>query len=360
MKIEDCILKTYPTVFPYEGINSIEKKLMEKNYLIVADDEQDFYGILIPSDILSRPHKLVIDCLTPKEVIRTDDTFVDIFGKFRKTPSEALPVFFEDRFIGIIEKNCALEKLKIKVDELYNESVVSQGVKTAFMHNLSHEIRTPLNQVLGFMSLLIELSQDELISKGEQYYSIIKKSSEQFLSIMNDLIELSLLHSGDQIQIYKDNVYPETILSDLKIYFDTDIKRIDPELEIYYYNPDVSLNIYSDGKKIKQILFHLIDAAIKHSSGKKIISYGYELNPEKSIIRFFVKNLAAKISDTQKTIILEAFEKSHSEQNPYNNGMGFGIDLVKELVEAIDGSIEMHVDEDCILTAYFSIPLIKL
>ena len=121
MKIEDCILITYPTVQPFESIESIEPRLKEKDYLVVADEKNKFYGILTPSDILSRPYKLVIDCLTPKGIIQTDDTFVELVGKFEKTPSEALPVFQRGEFLGILEKSHAVKKLKSRMDDFRKE-----------------------------------------------------------------------------------------------------------------------------------------------------------------------------------------------------------------------------------------------
>jgi signal transduction histidine kinase len=195
MKIEDYILTTYPIIHPYDGVISIEEKLKEKDYLVVMDEHRVFYGILTPADILTRPHKLVIDCLTPKEIIQADDSFAELVNKFEKTPSEALPVFRQLEYVGILEKGTTTMKLKSQIDDFHNELLVSRKAKKEFFQNLSHEVRTPLNQILGFMSIVAELSSEEKEQKKELYYEIIQKSSEQFLSTMDNLIELSYYNS---------------------------------------------------------------------------------------------------------------------------------------------------------------------
>jgi signal transduction histidine kinase len=195
MKIEDYILTTYPIIHPYDGANSKEIKLKEKNYLVVMDENSVFYGILTPADIITRPHKLVIDCLTPKKIIQTDDSFAELVNKFEKTPSDALPVFRHDEYVGIFEKANATKKLKSLIDDFRNESLVSQRAKKEFFQNLFHEVRTPLNQILGFMSIIAELSPEEIEQKRESYFEIIQKSSEQFLSTMDNLIERSYYNS---------------------------------------------------------------------------------------------------------------------------------------------------------------------
>ncbi|MFA6334575.1 MAG: histidine kinase dimerization/phospho-acceptor domain-containing protein [Bacteroidales bacterium] len=250
MKVEDCLMTTYPFVHPYDGIKTIENRLNEKGYIVVMDEKNKYLGILTPLDILNRPHNLVIDCLTPKEIVQTSDSVVEIFGKFNTALSEALPVFQEEIFLGILEKSCALEKLKSQVDKLYRESIISQEVKTAFLRNLSHEVRTPLNQVLGFMNIIAKFSPDEIKSEeGEQYFAIIKRSSEQFLTVMNDLIELSLINSGDSLETSKDRTVIELIFSDLKTYFEIEAQSSNYQLKIDYHNPDSALTVFTDGKK---------------------------------------------------------------------------------------------------------------
>jgi len=363
MNIEDCLVTTYPTIYPFEGVINIEDKFIGKGYLVVVDEQNNYIGILTPFDLVRRPHKLVVDCLTSKDTVSTEDSPVEVFGKFNKNNSEALPVFKDGKFKGVLEKGCVLEKLKTQVDKLYKEYVISQQIKTSFLHNLSHEIRTPLNQILGFMSIIAKLSPEEIASDaGEQYLSIVKSSSEQFLMVMNDLIELSLINQGDNTEVQIDSAEIEPLFSDLKIYFEIDSKCSGYMLSIDYFNPGNRAAVYTDGKKLKQILFHLINTSINHSyKNNQLIKIEFGVEPllNESIIRFYVKNASARINNDQKAIIFEAMSK---QDFPEDTGLGrnlnFGMNRMKTLVRMINAKFEIDVDSSGIITAYVSIPII--
>ena len=144
--------RAFSTVLPFVGINSVEKALLKNEYLVVINNNKEFQGILTPFDLIKRPHNIVIDCLTEKEHVSADETITSVFDKFKKNHCSALPVFKENRFIGIVEKHNIIDELRIKTNELYDRSIISHNVKNSFLNNLAHEIRTPLNGVLGFLS----------------------------------------------------------------------------------------------------------------------------------------------------------------------------------------------------------------
>jgi len=174
---------------------------------------------------------------------------------------------------------------------------------------------------------------------------------------MKDLIEISLLHSGESLSIQYEVFSTEDLLSELKDYFETIFRNIKPEIEISYTNPDPSFRVYSDGKRIKQVLSHLIDRAIRHATGRKIIRFGYNPSKDRQQLCFYVKNTNTKITDLQKAMIVEGFQTESLEQNSNPVSLGFGMDLIKKIAELLDGSLTMSFDEDNILTAFFSIPL---
>ncbi len=341
MEIKNYILKLYPTVHPFDGVNSIEEKLLEKGYLVVIDDNK-FQGVLTPYDLIKHPHKIVIDCLIEKEHLFADETFISVLDKFNKNQCPALPVFQENKFIGIIEKHSLIDILEIRINELYNKSIISQKVKMSFLHNISHEIRTPLNGLLGFLEVISELAIEDFKTGGEEYYDIIRKSADKFLSIMNDLIELSLINSGDDIKVEKETVRIENIFSDLKEYFETITSVLNKNVSIHYANPDPSLIIISDEKKIKQILYHLIDNAIKFSDDNKVI-FGYKI--ENQNIVFFITNKGAQINENKKKKIFEVFEKQNISNDECASGLGIGLPLVKKLSELLDGKIDFVTNE---------------
>jgi K+-sensing histidine kinase KdpD len=356
MTIEDCILTTYPTIQPYANIKSIENRLKEKDYLVIIDEKNKFYGILTPSDILTRNGKLVIDCLTPKEILQTNDTFIELAVKFEKTPSEALPVFQDGEYLGILEKNDLIKKLKSRMDDLHEELIISQNVKTAFLQILSHEVRTPLNHIIGFISIIADLSPEEIEPNREEFYAIIKKSSEQFLSIMNDLIELSRLYSGDKLHVCNGNTSIESVFADIKANFDGKVNFSDWDVDIRYHNPDTALIIYTDSKKIKLIIHRLLNCTIKQLQKNEGIEFGYELFVDKQKIRFYVKNTNTQITMVPENIKSDAFRKSIYPTYSYHSGSGFQIEQARKMVELLDGTLDIEEFETDNKIIYFTIP----
>jgi len=333
MEIKDYISDLYPKVTPCEGINSIEGKLLESEYLVVIDKDE-YVGILTPWDLIKRPHKIVIDCLTTKEHIMADDAIISVFDKFRRNKCSVLPVFQENEFIGIIEKNSLINKLKSQVNQLYENLIISQNLKSSFLNSLSHEIRTPLNGVLGFLEIMSDFDIEDFKVNGESHYEIIKKSADRFLLVMNDLVDLSLIDSGDKIKITKERVIIEPIFLDLKELFEASTSISNKEVSVQYINPDTSMTICSDRKKIEHILYHLIDNAIKFSTEGKI-NFGYNLNLQS--ITFFVTNDGTLVDE--KGQIFEAFYKQ-SKNKEYSEGLGIGLALVKKMTELLGGTVD--------------------
>ncbi len=343
MLLKNYISKSYPTVHPFDGVHSIEEKLLKKNYLVVIDEDKEFQGILVPGDLIIHPHKIVIDCLTKKEQLSTNDTIISVFDKFNQHQCSVLPVFHENKFVGIIEKDSIIDKLRTKINELYNKSVISQNIKQSFLNNLSHEVRTPLSGLLGFIEIISELDIKNIkAEEADQYNIMIKKSADRFLLIMNDLIDLALINSGEDIKIEREEVWIEGIFADLKKYFETATTVSNRNVSVNYINPYSSFVLLSDAGKIKQILYHLIDNAIKFSNDNKVI-FGYEI--ENSNIMFFVTNNGPQIAEDKKEVIFDAFEKQNIHNNDLVKGLGIGLTLVKSLSELLGGKVDFVTDE---------------
>lgn len=201
MEIKKYILNSYTTVNSFTATTLLEEKFLEKGYVVVIDDENKFQGILTTFDLIKRPHKLVIDCLTEKEHLSTTDTIISSLDKFNNNQCPALSVFKESKFIGIVEKQNVVDGLRIKIHELYDKSIISQKVKQSFLNNLSHEVRTPLNGLLGFLELISALDMEDNKTGKKEHYDIIRKCADRFLLIMNDLIDLALINSEDDLAL---------------------------------------------------------------------------------------------------------------------------------------------------------------
>ena len=93
MLLKNHINTEFPVANLYLGVNSISDKLITNGYIVVLDEEREFWGILTLSDLIKRPHKLVADCVTQKDILTEADSIAQAFDKFRTNQSNALPYF---------------------------------------------------------------------------------------------------------------------------------------------------------------------------------------------------------------------------------------------------------------------------
>lgn len=342
MDLKKYISETYPTVGPFEGVNSVESRLLKCGYLVILSEENEYLGILIPSDRIIHPHKIVIDCVTKKDKIQFNDSIQSALAKFQKSESVALPVFSEDNtFLGVIEKSHVICCLELKVKEFYDKSLISLKAKTFFLNNLSHEIRTPLNAILGFIEVIDNLDNTVSDDPEEPYSSVVRKYSKQFLSTMDDLIEISLLHADADVKTVKREIGLKALFVELNNHFSDSLLTQEKGVTVVFPDIDPSLVIYSDESKLKKILIHLLDNAIKFSQTDKVF-FNSLLNSDENSIEFFVTNEGVEIPPDDQTVIFDIFEKQELIGNEFNHGLGLGLPLAKGFAELLGGQIRVE------------------
>jgi hypothetical protein len=238
--------------------------------------------------------------------------------------------------------NAQLLEAKAKAEQ-------SDRLKTAFLANMSHEIRTPMNGILGFANLL----KDPFLTHEDQqkYISILEKSGHRLLNIINDLIDISKIESGQMtVKLSATNIYelsehihnffiPEAQNKGLNIAFKTDV----PENYI----------LYTDKEKLYAIQTNLIKNAIKYSE-KGTIEIGYGVKG--SGIEFYVKDMGIGIAEDKHTVIFDRFIQTNNSLSSGYEGVGLGLAICKAYVEMLGGKIWVESRENHGSAFYFSIP----
>ncbi len=352
MLIKQYLSGFYHSVDAYCGISSTEDELVRRNFLVVFEEGR-FCGILTPADVIRNPRKLVVDCLTRKDRLDGNETILFAWTQMCKSHSSALPVFENDNFIGIIEKENVINALKRKIDQLDTQSLISQKVKNEFVSCLSHEIRTPLNGILGFINILAEMDLDRQNESYQEFAEMITTNADCFLLTMNDLIEISLKESGEKLSLHWETVMVEKIFDEVKNLFQRKSLIQAKQLALLSKNAIPSLSLLTDNEKLKHILYHLVDNAIKFAEAGSLVLFGIEKATE-SLITFFVTNSGPAITTADKQKIFELFDKSGLGRLKAE-GLGIGLAVAKHFVESLHGTIELITGENT-NTFYFSIP----
>ncbi len=226
----------------------------------------------------------------------------------------------------------------------------SDRLKLAFLANMSHEIRTPMNGILGFTELLKEKDLSSDIQ--QEYINIIEKSGKRMLNIINDIISISKIESG-QIEITTSETNINELFDYLTTFFKPEAKHKQISLFSSKALPPNESFIKTDREKLYAILTNLVKNAIKFTSNGSI-----ELGCEKKegYLEFFVKDSGLGISDSQKNIIFERFRQANDTISRTHEGSGLGLAISKAYVEMQGGHIWVESKEGVGSSFYFTLP----
>lgn len=246
-----------------------------------------------------------------------------------------------DKIIILIMDNTdimAIEKENERVLKIaLKEAEVANLSKLTFLNNMSHDIRTPLTTVLNTTDLALhEIKDKESLS----YFNDIKSSGNYLLNIINDVLQMSRLQSNKVSSVKKSN--------NLKIFVDSIIKIVKPLSDskkldlILDFDYEDNLSLKFDEIHTKQILINLLTNAIKYTD------YGYvkwssSITKENGITLFknTIKDSGIGINKSNLEKIFESFvRESDSEHKKY--GTGLGLAITKNLVNLLDGSINVQ------------------
>ncbi|MBC8321677.1 MAG: PAS domain S-box protein [Bacteroidetes bacterium] len=232
----------------------------------------------------------------------------------------------------------------------------SDRLKSAFLTNMSHEIRTPMNGILGFAQLLKEpdLTGDQQV----EYISIIEKSGVRLLSTIHNLMDISMIESGQmKVSISDNDINKQTL--DLFSFFKPEVEEKGMSLSLVNLLPAKESIIKTDEDKLDSILTNLIKNAIKYSH-KGGIEFGYVLKTdcEPSELEFFVKDTGIGIPKNRQDAIFDLFVQSDIEDKDVYEGNGLGLSISKAYVEILGGKIWVESEVGVGSQFYFTIPYI--
>ncbi|TRX16306.1 PAS domain S-box protein [Flavobacterium franklandianum] len=240
------------------------------------------------------------------------------------------------------------EKELVKSKERAEES---DRLKLVFLANMSHEIRTPMNGILGFTELLKEpyLSGKE----QQEYIEIIEKSGKRMLNIINDIISISKVESG-QIEVSLSETNINEQIQYIQTFFKPEAKLKGIELYISKQLASEDALVKTDREKIYAVLTNLVKNALKFTN-EGSIEFGCE--KKGNHLEFFIKDTGLGISKSQIKIIFERFRQADETISRTHEGSGLGLAISKAYIEMLGGKIWVESKQGKGSTFYFTIPL---
>ena len=252
----------------------------------------------------------------------------------------ALAIAFN--FIYYAKRNYLKQYLKAKkADEL----------KSSFLANMSHEIRTPLNAIVGFSSLLA--SRDNNQEKKEKYKSFIKSNSEYLLHLVNDILDISKIESG-QLKLVVEEFGVADLFEQLKEeYSSVLIEMGKNNVQLRYTLHDKDVKLKTDKFRFEQIIRNFLSNAIKFTE-QGHVKFGSVLEKEKYV--FYVEDTGIGIPEEDLKQLFSRFTKlSNNSPDSVHRGVGLGLFLSKQLAALLGGEIWVKSEQGKGSTFYLGI-----
>ncbi|WP_081783605.1 ATP-binding response regulator [Xylanibacter brevis] len=225
------------------------------------------------------------------------------------------------------ELELANKKLK-EYEEKAAKAEKASRMKSLFLANMSHEIRTPLNAIEGFSRIMAETdSFDERMT----YMEIIESNNSRLLSLVNEILDLSRVESGE-IVIKNASTDLNSLMGSIKQLFKF---RCSESVNLTWTKPNMPVVMTTDENRLTQVFSNLISNALKHTP-KGTITYGYRLINEGSTIEFYVSDTGSGISPEFIDKIFDTYASKDAEQQ---QGYGLGLALCRIIVEKMGGRI---------------------
>ncbi|MEZ4598510.1 MAG: PAS domain S-box protein [Syntrophotaleaceae bacterium] len=222
-------------------------------------------------------------------------------------------------------------------------------LKTEFINTAAHELRTPLTSIQGFSEIL--LIQPGL-KRGERrkVYQIIHEQSEILAKLVHDLLDLSHIETGAGFRLKKTSCSPRELLDQAIRHVPRDKGR--HRIEVRF--PAESLEIHADPGKLRQALENILSNAVKFSPEGGIIQVdAYRRGTD---LRFAVTDEGIGMNEEQVGKIFDKFFRADTS-NSAVGGIGLGMNIVKEIVEAHGGRVWVNSTPGCGTTVHLSLPI---
>lgn len=255
---------------------------------------------------------------------------------------DILPIFQEGGYTGAVwqfQDVSLHKKHELELKETQQKAEASAKSKEIFLANMSHEIRTPMNAIIGMAGLL---EKTKLNPKQKSYLEALKISSEHLLVIINDILDVSKIEAGklslenigfELYKIVSDSIQSLSYLAASK------------SVSLSYTLDAQLAKVYlGDPTRLEQIFLNLLSNAIKFTDVGSVDFHCQLLERQQQTdwIKISVTDTGIGIEQEKLKLIFESFTQADASITRHFGGTGLGLSITKQLVEMMDGTIEVE------------------
>lgn len=234
------------------------------------------------------------------------------------------------------ENKRLLQKIALLEDKLNITNSKMQNLQSTILSNISHDIRTPMNAIVGFANLLANEKMD--LEDKEECIDQINNNSTELLNMIDNMVDASLLQSGD-VKLMKRKCFINELIDDLyETYRESNSVKQKMLNLIVSKGEDDDFVLVTDPERLKQVFKSLISNAVKFTNTGNI-EFGYHRYYNNKI-RFFVKDSGEGLGKIKQEDLFKPFHsRLYNEKDYMKKGAGLGLSVSKSLIDLMGGYI---------------------
>ena len=260
--------------------------------------------------------------------------------------------FCRDLILKLGFENRERKKLEKDLRRAKDEAQMANLTKSIFLANMSHEIRNPLNAIIGFLELDFEDASLPKFRKAHLMTTL--NSANGLLELIKNILDFSKLELGSVV-IEKHSFRLRGLMQEIYSAMETKTREKGIHLQ-FDIEPSVLDPCLGDPQKLKQIMYHLLNRAIK-STKKGHVSVRVMPAEKENQIHFMVQNTGGGIPADRLSRIFDPFvQEGGTTTHPFD-GTGLGMNIARGLIELMGGRIWAESEEGAGSTFHFTAPL---
>lgn len=344
--------------FPDGTINVFDKNfdyvfVEGKELLNRSNDAESLTGTNFLKQLPKDQHKIVSDCLEKTFMGEAGSVNIKIDEAFYTMDTE--PLNENDgsieKVLAIIKNITQQKQAELKIKRNLKKEQELNRMKSRFVSMASHEFRTPLSTILSSVSLISRYTRNEEQNKRDKHINRIKSSISNLTLILNDFLSIEKLETG-KVEVKAENFE----LNEAIQHIIEDIRGVLKNGQLIKFIPvQEKHNVFLDRQLLSNTIINLLSNASKYSAENKTITI--QTQKETEFFNIYILDDGIGIPESEQKHIFERFFRAKNALNI--NGTGLGLNISKNYVELMNGSISIKSKENEGTSVKLSFPKIN-